>query len=193
MQRTWSNGFKRVIRYGLPVLILALLVFLDQFSKEHFKNLYIEQGTTTVIDGFFYFTYTVNTGAAWSFLSGVAWAQTFFKVLTAIALIVFVVFYFYALKKGYKWLQYSIVLIVGGTVGNFIDRLAFNGVTDFLSFIFGAYKFPVFNLADSFLTVGVIMLIIHYLFLDNEAIFRRKKINDVDEVGVEIPRDNENE
>jgi len=63
--------------------------------------------------------------------------------------------------------------VVGGTLGNFIDRLSFNGVTDFISLVFGDYYFPVFNLADSFLTVGVIMLIVHFLFLDESALFKK--------------------
>ncbi len=189
MQRTWANGCKRVIFYVLPVVVLAILILLDQLTKVYFKNLYLDKGNTTVIDGFFSFTYTVNTGAAWSFLSDVEWAQTFFKILTGFALVVFGAFYVYSLKKGYKWLQYSIIFIVGGTIGNFIDRLSFNGVTDFLSFTFGTYNFPVFNLADSFLTVGVIMLIIHYLFLDKEAIFKRKPIGQDNDLSVKSDED----
>ena len=64
--------------------------------------------------------------------------------------------------------------MVGGTVGNFIDRIAVSGVTDFLGFIFGSYYFPVFNLADSFLVVGVIMLMVHFLFLDDGALLKKE-------------------
>ena len=86
----------------------------------------------------------------------------------------FVCFYIYAIKKNYTWLKYSLAFVMGGTVGNFIDRLLTNAVTDFLSFVFGSYHFPVFNLADSFLVVGVIMLIVHFVFLDEVAIFKKK-------------------
>ena len=80
-----------------------------------------------------------------------------------------------ALKKKYKWLSYSVAFMIGGTLGNFIDRVSFNGVTDFIGFIFGNYHFPIFNLADSFLVVGVIMFIIHCLFIDKEGLFNKMK------------------
>lgn len=190
MQRVRANGWKRIILEILPVVILAVLVVLDQISKIYFHNLWKENGDTTVINNFFYLTYTVNTGAAWSFLADVSWGQTFFKVLTSISLIAFVFYYIYSAKKGYTWLKYSLVLIIGGTIGNFIDRLAANGVVDFLSFVFWSYHFPVFNLADSFLTVGVIMLIVHYLFLDANAIFKKKNKENVVEGGEVVENDN---
>ena len=79
------------------------------------------------------------------------------------------------------WLKYALILIVGGTLGNFIDRLISNGVVDFLSFNFWGYAFPVFNFADTFLTVGVIMLIFYYCFLDDNAIFKKNTNQKVDE------------
>ena len=86
----------------------------------------------------------------------------------------FVLFYLYAAKKNYKWLRVALVFVVAGTLGNFIDRLTMNAVVDFIGFIFGSYYFPVFNLADSFLVVGVIMLVVHYLFIDASAVFKKK-------------------
>ncbi len=179
MQRIRANGWKRIILEIIPVIVLFVLIASDQWSKTYFHNLYLKQGETTVIPDFFYLTYAVNTGAAWSFLAGVSWAQTFFKILTSVSLIAFIIYYIYAIKRGFSWLKYSLVLIIGGTIGNFIDRIAFEGVTDFLSFVFWGNPFPVFNLADSFLTIGVIMLIIHYCFLDENAIFKKSsKITD---------------
>ncbi len=178
MQRTWANGTRRIVSCILGVLIILLLIAIDQVSKYYFKDLYLEKGTTVVIRNFFSLTYTMNTGAAWSFLAGVSWAQTFFKVLTIISLILFMMFYVYALKKNYKWLQFSLVLIIAGTIGNFIDRIIMGGVIDFLSFTFWGWSFPVFNFADCCLSVGVVMLIIHYLFLDKDAVFKIKKNSD---------------
>jgi len=184
MQRTWIDRLKKIIYYALPVVVLAILIALDQISKMYFKNLYTEKGSTDFIKGFIGFTYTVNTGAAWSFLSGVSWAQTFFKVLTCVALCIFGFLYYYAVKKNYKWLTYTIVLIVGGAIGNFIDRLLFNGVTDFIVLEF--MEFPVFNLADSFLSVGVVMFVVHYLFLDGDAIFRKSTKENTEKPSEEI-------
>ena len=174
MQRTRSFGWKRIIFESIPIILLILFVLIDQVSKAYFRQLFQDKkADITVIPDFFYLTYVVNTGAAWSFLADVSWGQTFFKVLTCFALVVFVVFYVYACKKDYRWLRFSLATMVSGTIGNFIDRLAFDGVTDFLGFIFGSYYFPVFNFADMCLVVGVIMLFIHFLFLDEGALFKK--------------------
>ena len=177
MQGIRADRWKIIILEIIPIILLSVLIVLDQVSKNFYRELYLKSGQTTVIDGFFYLTYTVNTGAAWSFLSDVPWAQTFFKILTSVSLILFVLMYFYAFKRNYKWMKYSLVFVVGGTIGNFIDRLMANGVVDFLSFVFGDYHFPVFNLADTFLVVGVIMLIVHFLFIDESALFKKKDGN----------------
>ena len=177
MQGTGTDRRKRIVLIVIAIVILALTIFLDQWTKSYFKSYVQENGKITVINGFFYITYTVNTGAAWSFLAGVSWGQTFFKILTSVALVIFVAFYVYALMKNFKWLQFSVVLILGGTIGNFIDRIVQDGVTDFISFVFGKYGFPIFNLADTFLVVGVIMVLVHYLFLDSNAIFKKKDGN----------------
>ena len=172
MQRTRLNG-RRISCIIIPCIILLACILLDQLTKIYFKNNLSKGETIDVISNFFYFTYTVNTGAAWSFLADASWGQLFFKILTVVALIGFGFLMFYAIKQRYKWLSISIAFIIGGTIGNFIDRLLFNGVTDFIGFIFGNYYFPIFNLADSFLVVGVIMAVIHFLFLDNNNIFAK--------------------
>ena len=133
MQRTWIDRLKRITIIALPFVVMGLCILFDQLSKLYFKNLYLEKrGDTKVINNFFYFTYTLNTGAAWSFLADVSWAQTFFKIFTLCSLILFAFFMYYAYKKKFKWLQYSLALIIAGTIGNFIDRLLYNGVIDFL-------------------------------------------------------------
>ena len=194
MQRIGLDRWKRIIFIALPIVIIAVLVGLDQLTKYLFKNLYLEKGRTIVIDGFFYFTYTVNTGAAWSFLADVSWGQTFFKILTSVSLVIFTAFIVYAIKKDLKWLTYSLALVIGGTIGNFIDRLIFSSVTDFISFQFGNYYFPVFNLADSFLVVGVIMLIVYFLFFDDNALFKKKNAEKEDDKpeGTDVDNGKEN-
>ena len=175
MQGIGANRRKRlIIEFAFLGLLVFLIVF-DQITKYHFSTTIGIGDRVAVIDGFFYFTYTLNNGAAWSFLSGVSWAQTFFKIITIVALIIFTFVYVYSLKKGYKWLKVSLIFIISGTIGNFIDRLFNNGcVVDFLSFVFDEYSFPVFNLADTFLVVGMIMFVIHLLFIDRNAVFKKK-------------------
>ncbi len=174
MQGTRANGWKRIITVAIPLIVFVFTILLDQFSKVYFKDLYLKNGETVIIPNFFYFTYTVNTGAAWGFLGEVSWGQLFFKILTSVAIAVFIVFWVFAFLKNKKWLTYALAFVLGGTLGNFIDRLSFNGVTDFIGVYLGKYPFPIFNLADSFLVVGMIMLIIYFLFLDADAIFKKK-------------------
>ena len=172
---------RKIIFEIIPIVLIVVLILVDQITKTYFKNLYENNSwySTSVIKDFFAFTYTKNTGAAWSFLADKDWAQTFFKILTVVALVLFYGFYIYACKKNYKFLRYALILIIGGTIGNFIDRLAYNGVVDFLSFTFGSYNFPIFNLADSYMTIGIIMMFVHYIFLDENKLFgKNDKQND---------------
>lgn len=173
MQGVRTNRWGRIILEILPIFLMIACVVVDQITKFAFKEIYLNGGETIVIDGFFKLTYAENTGAAWSFLAEVSWGQTFFKILTGVALVAFVFMYIYAVKNNFTWLKFALALIIGGTIGNFIDRLFLGYVIDFLGFIFGDYHFPIFNLADSFLCVGVIMLIIHFLFLDESAVFKK--------------------
>ncbi|MBP5466577.1 MAG: signal peptidase II [Clostridia bacterium] len=165
------NRKRLVIFITVPVILVAALIGLDQISKYFAAR---DEVDTAVIDGFFYLTYSTNRGAGFSFLADKDWGQLLFKIITPFALIAFFAFYVFAMKKSYKWLTYSLALIIAGTVGNYIDRLINSEVVDFLSFRFGNYFFPTFNVADMCLTVGVIMLIIHFLFLDNAAVFKKK-------------------
>ena len=188
MQRTGT--YRRLIYALIPLILLIFLILFDQITKSYFvvrladgKVNSVGSEKITVIEGFFYFSYTYNTGAAWSFLANKEWGQIFFKILTVFALIAFFFFYVYVNKKGYKWLKIAMIFIIGGTIGNFIDRLSFNCVADFISFVFGSYHFSIFNMADVYMTVGVIMLIIHYLFLDPNAVFKKNGNSELSDNG----------
>lgn len=162
--------------YIFPVLCVGLIILIDQLTKLYFKNNYFVGQKTEIIPGFFDFKYVQNTGSAFSLLADKSWGQLFFKIITPIALLVMCVFYYFN-RKGGAFFKYGMAFIIGGTIGNFIDRIAYSFVVDFLSFTFGTYKFAVFNIADSFLCVGIVMIFIHLLFLDKDALFRKKKKN----------------
>ena len=178
MQGTRVDRRKRIIFEVVSIILIATLIVVDQLTKRYFSTTIEKGNDIVIIENFFYFTFTINTGAAWSFLTNVSWSQIFFKVITVVALALFAMFYLYAAKKGFKWLRFAIIFVISGTVGNFIDRLAINGVIDFIGFIFWGYNFPIFNLADSFLVVGVIMMIIHFFFFDDNAVFKSKNGNE---------------
>lgn len=149
----------------VSILFVILLVVLDQASK-----IYLTLVNKTspidleVIRGFFRITYTCNDGAAFSILKG---KRVFFIIMTII--VVFFIVY-YLLKNKVYWVEkYSLLLIISGAVGNLIDRIMYGYVIDFLDFIIFGYDFPVFNIADSFITIGAIGLIISILFLNKEG------------------------
>jgi len=139
--------------------IALIVVAIDQFTKWLILK-YMELGESiTIIEDLLYLTSHRNRGAAWGILQGQMW---FFYLITVVV-IIGIIFY---LKKGaeegslFKW---SLVLMLGGAIGNFIDRLFRKEVVDFIhTFPFG-YNFPIFNVADSSLVIGVALLIIHML------------------------------
>lgn len=119
-----------------------------------------------IIDNFFYLSSHRNRGAAWGILEGQMW---FFYVLTAV--VIFMIIYYIQTGTKGKWLLgVSLGLILGGAVGNFIDRIVRKEVVDFLHFpnLFG-YNFPVFNIADSALCIGVGLLIIQMIIEEKKA------------------------
>lgn len=147
----------------IEMLIIVLIIFLDQLTKgwvESFLDLY---ESLELIPGFFSLTYARNTGAAWSMLSG---QMTFFIVLTTVVLIGLIVLMIKTPKES-TWTRISFTLMMSGAIGNFIDRLMFSYVRDFLDFIIFGYDFPIFNVADISLCIGVALLAL-VTFLDKE-------------------------
>jgi signal peptidase II len=146
-------------------IIALFIILLDQWSKFLVvKKLELGE-SIKVIDDFLYITSHRNRGAAWGILQGQMW---FFYIITVIVIIGIIV-YIHKETKGKRLLGVSLGLMLGGAIGNFIDRVVRKEVVDFINtFIFG-YDFPVFNIADSALVVGVMLLMIQML-LEERAI-----------------------
>ena len=140
-------------------IIALLVILLDQWSKFLVvKKLELGE-SIKVIDDFLYITSHRNRGAAWGILQGQMW---FFYIITVIV-IIGIIFYIHKETKG-KWLLgVSLGLMLGGAIGNFIDRVIRKEVVDFINTIIFGYDFPVFNIADSALVIGVIVLMIQML------------------------------
>ncbi|MGY0692315.1 signal peptidase II [Virgibacillus sp. FSP13] len=137
-------------------LIALVIIGIDQLTKWIVvKNMDLYE-QITVIKDFFYFTSHRNKGAAWGILQD---QMIFFYVITAIV-IIGVVFYMQKYGRESKLLALSLSLILGGAIGNFIDRVFRQEVVDFLDFIIFNYDFPIFNVADSALCVGVVLVLI---------------------------------
>ncbi len=142
-------------------LLAAGVVGIDQWTKYLTVTHIAEGESVSVIHKFFSLTYIKNTGAAWSILEGQMW---FFYIVTAIAVLVVV----YFLKKylyDSKWLTIGLSFVLAGTLGNFIDRLRLGYVVDMFQTDF--IRFPIFNVADTSLTIGVICILI-YIILDEK-------------------------
>lgn len=136
--------------------IAVFVVLFDQITKWMIVQT-VELGEKIpVIENFFYITSHRNRGAAWGILQNQMW---FFYIITVIV-IVAVIYYMQQYAKTNPSLGVSLGLILGGAIGNFIDRLFRKEVVDFLDVYIGSYDYPVFNVADSALVVGVIIVFI---------------------------------
>jgi signal peptidase II len=140
-------------------IIALFVILLDQVTKWLIVSRMNYGDSITIIENMFYITSHRNRGAAWGILQGQMWL---FYVITLIV-IVAITYYIQKAAKG-KWLLgVSLSLMLGGAIGNFIDRVFCKEVVDFIhTYIFG-YNFPVFNIADSSLVIGVILLMIQML------------------------------
>lgn len=147
------------------ILIILIIILLDQLTK---FIIITSLGTRTivVVDGFFNIIQAHNYGAGWSMFEG---NYVFLFSITVVALLFFGYLFKDVAMTKQKW-AYSagLALMIGGTIGNLIDRIRLGYVVDFLQFIFGSYAFPTFNVADSALTVGVILFAVDILFLEKK-------------------------
>jgi len=152
---------ERIKKMIWGILIIVFCIALDQVTKAIARVSLQPKGSITIIKNFFEFTYVENRGGAWGSFSGKLWL---FVIITIAAL----GFMFYLMKdfdlKTNAFYSIGLVLIIAGAIGNFIDRIIFKYVTDFLDFNIFGYDFPVFNVADICITVGVFMMIIKLIF-----------------------------
>lgn len=147
----------------LPWLGLALIVLIvDQFTKVLILG-YFQYGDTTTVTSFFNIVRAHNTGAAFSFLAAASGWQRWLFTGIAVAAVLFIL---YLLRKhaGQKLFCFSLACILGGAIGNMIDRLMHGYVVDFLQFHWHArWYFPAFNVADTAITIGAAGLILDEL------------------------------
>lgn len=145
-------------------LLSIIIIGIDQLTKWIVKSKMELYEQIPIIENFFYFTSHRNSGAAWGILQG---KMTFFYIVTVLV-VIGIIYYMEKYARSYKLLAFSLSLILGGTLGNFIDRLLYQEVVDFLDFKIFSYDFPIFNIADSALVVGVILVAILTLMEENK-------------------------
>lgn len=139
------------------ILFIFILLF-DQITKLIISSNMKLHDSIEVIENFFSITYVQNTGAAWSILEG---SMIFFYFITIIAVVCMLAFY--KSSDCDEISAWGVALMLGGTIGNFLDRLRLQYVVDFLDFIIFGYDFPVFNVADIALCVGVGVIILSFI------------------------------
>lgn len=140
--------------------LLALILFLiDQATKFVIATRMEIGDQIPVIGNFFLITSHRNTGAAFGILEGQRW---FFIVITIVVL-AGLIWYLNKVRRTQKLLSAGLALVLGGAAGNFIDRLLMGEVVDFLQFNFGTYTFPIFNVADSCIVIGVGLILLDSL------------------------------
>jgi signal peptidase II len=149
---------------GVMLLWLGLafiLLLADQFTKVLIVG-YYHLGDSTLVTGFFNIVRVHNHGAAFSFLAGASgWQRWFFTALGVVAAVAIV----WMLKKhaGQKLFSFAMACILGGAIGNVVDRVLYGYVVDFLDFHWAGMHFPAFNVADSAISVGALCLILDEL------------------------------
>ena len=140
----------------VALLSLIVLVF-DQILKFIIRSKLVLNETINVIANFFNITYVENDGAAWNILSG----NKIILILIALLVLFFIFYYFVFNKKLNKIEVIAYSLFIGGLLGNLWDRIFIGRVIDYLDFKIFGYNFPVFNLADICIVLGVLIIIIN--------------------------------
>lgn len=163
IQSCWRNDLKK--RHTIYFFIVAaLVVLLDQTTKIYINSSIPIYGSLPVIEGLFNITHVRNTGAAFGLLAGAAPVfRCGFLIAVTVAAIFLIIFYLWKRRTEGIFFNFSLSLILGGAVGNLIDRVRLGEVIDFLDFYIGSYHWPAFNVADFAISIGTILLIFSIL------------------------------
>jgi len=140
-------------------MILATVIFLlDQITKQLVQRSIPFGEATPLIDGVFYFTHITNSGAAFGMFRNFTWLL----IILSVIIIVGVIYIIEKRKITCIWQKLGLAFTLGGALGNLFDRIVFGAVIDFLDF--RLINFPVFNIADIFIVIGAILLILTIIF-----------------------------
>ncbi len=153
---------------GLRWLWLAALVFIFDMATKFWVHTSFNLYESIEILPFFNFTYARNYGAAFSFLSDAGGWQRWFFTAIAIGVSGLLVYWLKKSPYSHKWINIAYTLILGGAIGNLVDRLYHGFVVDFLDVNLGFYRWPAFNIADSAICIGAGIIII-------DALLEKKK------------------
>lgn len=170
-----SKKSEKIVRLIVTFSIILVAIFLDQISK----ILTHKSGKTySILSDYLAVIPVNNSGMAFGMLGDWKYAQPMFISMTIVILVIVAIYIFWTNNNNYL-LHISIAFLVGGTIGNFIDRVAFREVKDFLAL---DLRIPILqfncNVADIFITIGAVLLFIYLLFVDEGAPFKKRKNED---------------
>lgn len=147
------------------ITIIISVLMIDLATKITVQTSLELHRQIPIIENFFYITYAKNTGAAWSMLSG---RQFFLVAISIVGIIMFLYMYFKTPVQD-KFGKVCISLMIAGAAGNLIDRATLGYVRDFLDFVIFGYDFPIFNVADMALCIGIVLLLVQTLLKKDEV------------------------
>ncbi len=146
-------------------LVTGGVVVVDQVTKWYVRHTMPLYDSIPVIRGCFSITHARNPGGAFSLFAGASeTVRVPFFALASAGAIGVLLYFLRQIPADQRWLLFGVAGVLGGALGNLIDRMAFGQVTDFLLVYWRQYQWPAFNVADSFITIGVIILIGHSVF-----------------------------
>ena len=145
-------------------IAMALIVMIDLWTKHLVASNLRLYEAIEIIPNFFWITYVLNTGAAWSMFNNFTWLLTLISAVATVGLS-----YVYWTKKHNVLVSLGLVLMIAGTFGNLVDRFFYGAVRDFLSFNILGYMWPVFNVADMSLVIGVGFILLDMVVNPHES------------------------
>jgi signal peptidase II len=142
------------------VLGAAMVIIIDQITKAAISSRFLMHESYEVINGFFNLVYVMNPGAAFGFLAGASatFRYIFFIGITVLAILL-IIYYLVKSQHSNVITVISLTLIFAGAVGNLVDRIRFGAVVDFLDVYISTWHWPAFNVADSAITIGAVLMI----------------------------------
>ena len=161
---TQQDNTTSTSRFVTWIMVAIVIVVADQLTKWAIVE-WVSLYEKVPLNDFINLTHQRNTGAAFSFLADQGGWQRWFFVVLASGVSVLIAVWLWRIRQSGPWvLAAGLALVLGGAVGNLIDRIRFGYVTDFIQVWFGNWAFPSFNVADAGITVGATLLIIDALF-----------------------------
>ena len=141
---------------------VALVVLISDFYTKYLAESALQLGEQIQVLPILNWTLAYNTGMAWSIGSGNNWLFLIIASVVSLG----ISYWIYTMKSHERWMAVALSLVLGGAIGNLYDRITNIGVVDFIQFHWAGWYFPAFNIADSAITVGAVMLIIDSLFFN---------------------------